>query len=282
MNQDNLQKDKTSGETEVTVQKMAEGSVEGQVSCIEGPVTNASVSIGMISTFTDATGNFVLEHLPPGIGKVRVNSPLSRFYDASTDVLVEADQRKNLPIFLNEITGVLEGTITDEIGKPLVGAEVSGMFRLGKEAITTKTDEKGDYIFQDIPRGVYYIRAKAQGFMTEGADVNITAGGNIESNFKLKAANLSISGIVTAKEGTVVDGELYLMRKGVIVTRTNISKGSVGKYSFPDLVPDYYEIGIIAPGYFANGWGGKVEKPEVVNFKLEVMPETNADSSFVH
>ena len=267
---------------EVEVPKLAEGSIDGQVACIEGPVTNASVSIGMISTFSDAKGNFLLEHIPPGIVKLRVKSPVTRFYDSSTDVLIEADQKKNVFIFLTEVTGVVEGVITDESGKPIVGGEVSGMFRLAKPPVTTKSDEKGHYNFTDVPRGSYYIRARAQGFMTEGADVSVTGGSQIVKNFQLKIANLSISGKVTTKEGAAVDCEVYLMRRGIVVTRVNTVKGSDGRYAFPDLIPDNYEIGVLAPGYIARGWTGKLEKAETVDFDLEVMPVTNTDSSYVH
>jgi large repetitive protein len=267
---------------EVEAPKLAEGSIDGQVACIEGPVTNASVSIGMISTFSDAKGNFLLEHIPPGIVKLRVKSPVTRFYDSSTDVLIEADQKKNVFIFLTEVTGMVEGVITNEGGKPIVGAEVSGMFRLAKPLVTTKTDEKGHYNFAEVPRGSYYIRAKASGFMTEGADVNVTGGSQIARNFQLKTANLSISGKVTTKEGAAVDCEVYLMRRGIVVTRVNTVKGGDGKYAFPDLIPDNYEIGILAAGYIARGWTGKLEKAETVDFDLDVMPVTNTDSSFVH
>ena len=94
---------------------------------------NATVSIGMNSTLSDAKGNFFLEHVPPGIVKIRVKSPTTRFYDSSVDVLVETDKRKNLFIFLKEVTGTVEGVITDESGKLLVGAKFtvfSGLERM--------------------------------------------------------------------------------------------------------------------------------------------------------
>ena len=103
---------------------------------------------------SDSKGNFLLEHVPPGIAKIRTKSPTSRFYDSTLDVLVETDKRNNLFIFLTEVTGIVEGTITDESGKPLVGAEVSGLFRLGKDALVAKTDENGQFhVFTAGPRG---------------------------------------------------------------------------------------------------------------------------------
>ncbi len=64
-----------------------------------------------------------------------MKSPSRRFYDSTLDVLVEPDKRNKLSIFLGEVTGNLEGTITDETGNLLVGAEVSGLLRLGKDAM---------------------------------------------------------------------------------------------------------------------------------------------------
>lgn len=267
--------------SEVPLQNLAEGSVEGQIACIDGPVKNATVSIGMISAFSDAKGNFLIEHVPPGIGKIRVKPPVSKFYDYSQDVLIEANNRKKLFIFLTEITGTVEGTVSDETGKPLVGAEISGLFRLGKSE-TSKTDENGHYIFNEVPRGVYYIRARAQGFMTEGADVNATGGNTALSNFTLKAASLSITGKVLSKEGTAIDSDIYLMRKGIVVTKVKTITTSGGSFAFTDLIPDNYEIEVLCSGYDGKGWSGKLEKSEVVNFVVEKTKASTKSSAFHH
>ncbi|MGA2874934.1 MAG: carboxypeptidase regulatory-like domain-containing protein [Nitrososphaerales archaeon] len=279
--QENQTAQTTVEKPEVIVQKMAEGSVDGQVACIDGPVLNATVSIGMISTYSDAKGNFLIEHVPPGIGKIRVKPPVSRFYDYTQDILIEADKRKNLFIFLTEITGTVEGTIAEANGKFIVGAEVSGLFRLAKDALISKTDEKGHFVFAEVPRGAYYIRAKAQGFMTEGATVTVTGGSNIVSNFTLKPGNLSITGKVTNKEGTPIESEIYLYRSGIVVTKLTTTKGD-GTFVFADLVSDRYEIGTLAAGYMGKGWFGKLEKSEVVNFELDPSPESQNVASDSH
>ena len=185
---------------------------------------NATVSIGMISTFSDAKGNFLLEHVPPGIVKIRVKSPTTRFYDSNVDVLVEADKRKNMFIFLKEVTGTVEGCISDESGKLLVEAEVYGLFKHEKDATTVKTDEKGHYIFVDIPPGSDFVRAKAKGYMTEGISVNVTGGNTALANFALKQATLSITGKVVNKARAPVDCEIHLLRKGVVVTKVGTNE----------------------------------------------------------
>lgn len=258
---------------EVVVEKIAEGSIDGQVSCTEGPVRNATVSFGVVETFTDNKGYFLLEHVSPGIGKIRVKPTSTRFYDSTTDVLVEADKRKNIFIFLTEVTGRVEGIVTDENGKPLVGAEVWSLFRLGKPAISTKTDENGHYLFEDILRGSYYVRAKADGHMIEGVTINVTGGSTAVTNFKLASGALSVSGhVVSKKDGKGIDCLVYLMRKGIVVTTTQTTVSGEGKFAFENLTPDIYEISTVAAGYQARGWRAEVQKSEVVNFELEEAP----------
>ncbi|HMK84208.1 MAG TPA: carboxypeptidase-like regulatory domain-containing protein [Candidatus Bathyarchaeia archaeon] len=258
---------------EEVVEKIAEGSITGEIACIEGPVANATVSLGMIKTFSDAKGKFILEHVPVGIGKIRVKPRSDRFYESILDIIIESDNRKDVSIFLNEVTGTVEGTVSDENGKPLGGAEVSGLFRPAREAIVTKSDEKGRYMFANVPRGTYYVRAKAQGYMLEGVTVNVTAGGTFPANFALKPGALSISGRVLGKEGTPLDCEMYLMRKGVVVMKGGTSSSVDGQYAFTDLIPDTYEIIISSPGHMGGHWVGELKKAEMVNFELEIIQE---------
>lgn len=118
--------------------------------------------------------------------------------------------------------------------------------------------------------------------MTEGANITVTGGSNVVSNFTLKSGNLSITGKVVSKDGNAIDSEVYLYRNGIVVTTRKTSKTGDGTFAFTDLVSDRYEIGVIASEYVGNGWAGKLEKPEVVNFELEKMQEPIQSSSFHH
>ena len=264
---------------DLVIQKIAEGTVEGHVACVEGPIRNATVSVGMIYAFSDSKGNFLLEHLPPGIGKIKVKSPTNRFYDSSLDIMVEADMRKNISVFLEEVTGTIEGVVSDQSGEPLSDAEISGIFRPTKEATVVKTDERGHYIMTEVPRGVYFIRAKARGHMTEGAKIDVVGGISTRTNFTLSLASLSITGKVLSKEGSPIDCEIFLTRKGVVVARTKTTSSGNGEYAFNDLVPDFYEIGTTSSGHTPKGWLGKLEKSEIVNFELEPIPSASSPSS---
>lgn len=269
---DSTDKTAVAEETTPVIQKIAEGSIEGQVANAEGPVVSATVSIGMNITYTDSKGEFLIEHIPLGIQKVRAKSPTSRFYDSAIDTLVQADRRNELFIFLSEVTGSVEGTVVDESGKPLIGAEVSGLFRLSNPPEIATTDEKGRFTFKDIPRGSYFVRAKAIGHMIDGVSVNVIGGSTVVADFKLKSGSLTITGNVLSKQGAPLGCELLLMRKGIVVTRAYTTEAGYGKFRFENLVPDVYEIGTLAAGYISKGWHGKLEESAVVNFELESSP----------
>ncbi len=234
---------------------------------------NAKLSFGVVNTFTDQKGNFLFEHIPPGIGKIRVET--TRFHNYEQDILIEAgENRKGLSIFLTEVTGTIEGIIKDETGKALAEAEVSGIFRLAKPPATTKTDDKGHYIFTEIPRGSYHVRANAQGCAIDGAIVNVNGGSPALINFTLRPGNLAISGEVLTKQGRApLDSEIYLMRNGVVVARSN--KFGHGRFIFNNLVSDIYEIEVLSPGYVSRGWRGKLEKSETLDFELEAESTTS-------
>ena len=131
----------TSGQSEAAeyedvFQKIAEGSIDGQVACDTGPVPNAIISVGNIRTLTDGKGDFLLEHVPPGIQKMSVKPPTGRLQNCEQEILIEAGMKKQgMFVFLTEVTGKIDGTVVDENGKPLVGAELSGVFGLAKPAV---------------------------------------------------------------------------------------------------------------------------------------------------
>ena len=74
--------------------KMAEGRIEGEVGSIDGPVRYASVAFGAINVLTDQKGNFVLDHVPPGLGKISVKSPVTKFRDYEKNILIEDGEGK--------------------------------------------------------------------------------------------------------------------------------------------------------------------------------------------
>lgn len=263
--------------SEIVSQKMAEGRIEGQVACIDGPVWRATVSLGVMRTVSDSKGNFVFDHAPPGIGKIRVKSPETKFQDIELDILITAGEcKKDVFIFLAAVTGTIEGIVTDENNKPIVGAVISGIYSPSKPP-EVLTDQTGHFSFAEVPSGSYYVRAVARGHMVEGISVVVKGGEKVQANFIVKSGNLSVSGhVLTQKDHLPADCQIYLRRNGLVVTSVKTTASGDGKYSFENLVPDVYDIGIVSAGYAPKGWSGKVETSETVDFELEVPPKQDS------
>ena len=253
-------------------EKALEGTIEGIVTTTRGPLAGAVVSFGEFKAVTDQGGRFTLEHLPVGHVQLQVASPTDQFTSSTMDVSIEANERKDIYVFLRESNGLIEGTVMDEAGNVIGGAKVWGVIS-SLEPTTVEADEKGHYSFKDVPAGEHFIRAKAPGFMAEGVSVRVTGGKTTAQDFRLKAAALSIKGRVVDMEGRPVDAELYLLRRGIVVLRVKNSPED-GSYAFPDLLPDLYEITVVAGGYNPRGWHGRLEKDEVVELRLEKAPAT--------
>ena len=104
-------------------------------------------------------------------------------------------------------TGKITGTVVDKDGKPAVGAEVFVFHPMGKAkkeskpeekaekpakgekpvsvVPSVKTDDKGEFTFNDVPVGDYTVTAKLRGSGTGKENVTVTAGETAKVEIKL-------------------------------------------------------------------------------------------------
>jgi hypothetical protein len=81
-------------------------------------------------------------------------------------------------------TGLIEGTVTDELGKPLDGAVVSA---LGGTTAFAVSDQLGKYTLKQLPPGPYLVRVHLSGFLTgRSTMVNVRPAGRSASSFTLR------------------------------------------------------------------------------------------------
>src|SRR5215203_2969488 len=59
-------------------------------------------------------------------------------------------------------TGLIEGKVTDELGKPLDGAVISA---LGGATAFAVSDKTGQYSLKQLPPGPYLVRVHLNGFL---------------------------------------------------------------------------------------------------------------------
>ena len=80
------------------------------------------------------------------------------------------------------LTGALSGTLSDPQGAALVGASVraSSPALIGRE-LTTRTNERGQWWFPNLPPGMYVLDIEVPGFQAHRElDIRIGAGATIE------------------------------------------------------------------------------------------------------
>ena len=88
-------------------------------------------------------------------------------------------------------TGLIEGKVTDELGKPLDGAVISA---LGGTTAFAVSDKTGTYSLKQLPPGPYLLRVHLAGFLAaRGTMVNVRPSAKSASSFTLRREGAPIA-----------------------------------------------------------------------------------------
>lgn len=145
--------------TDLNVDVMKDGNMEGTVNGTSGPLAGANVSIaGTVtkSCTTDNEGHFSFEGIPSGSYDVEFSafgySTTKRIFD------VEADRTTDASVTLYEMgKAKVSGAVTDSEGTPLEGAQVT---LEGYTTYRTSTDAQGKYELSGVYLYDYYGGSK--------------------------------------------------------------------------------------------------------------------------
>jgi Carboxypeptidase regulatory-like domain/TonB dependent receptor-like, beta-barrel/TonB-dependent Receptor Plug Domain len=92
-----------------------------------------------------------------------------------------------------EGTGKIEGSVTDQSGAPIASAQVT----LVGTAFGALTSERGYYFMNNVPSGIYTVRAKFIGYTaSEVTGVRILGGQTITTNIKLTPSAVAIGPVI--------------------------------------------------------------------------------------
>jgi iron complex outermembrane receptor protein len=95
-------------------------------------------------------------------------------------------------------TASLQGTISDELGAKVPGAEVRLRSRIGS-LVSTKSDQNGKFEFNNLQPGEYLIEVKANGFAdTTSSEIRLEKGKTESIDLHLKIAAINESVVITA------------------------------------------------------------------------------------
>ena len=109
------------------------------------------------------------------------------------------------------ITGRISGTVVDTSGGVLPGVSITVTEEGTGFTQTTATDDRGVYVFVNLPLGDYKVSAELQGFKpVVRSGYVLLADGRITADFKMEVGQLSETVLVTANSETVntVSGEV--------------------------------------------------------------------------
>lgn len=174
---------------------------------------------------------------------------------------------KRLFVFLL-LTGVLlaQNTLTGQIkGKVIAGNSfVSGAqveaYALSPAAgdtliFTTHSGNTGDFAFLALPAGIYHIRAKYSGAVSQMAGPFTIAPGIIIQNVNLYLAstgvvNNSVTGVISdAVTNAPVPGAIARLIGNSVTGVYTAAANQNGEYRFQNINPGSYLLEVTAPGY---------------------------------
>jgi hypothetical protein len=113
------------------------------------------------------------------------------------------------------VTGLIEGTVMDEAGKPLDGAVISA---LGSTTAFAVSDKSGAFSLRQLPPGPYLLRVHLPGFMTaRSAMVNVRPSARSASTFTLR------------REGTAAAPRIADAAVGVTGTQVGAAPATAAK-----------------------------------------------------
>ncbi|MCD6160854.1 MAG: carboxypeptidase regulatory-like domain-containing protein [candidate division Zixibacteria bacterium] len=250
---------------------VAFGSISGTVYDTAGvPISNAFVHAHKYHSFhhgtarTDSLGNYTIEHLIPGAYKVKAYAQgyIRQVYDEL--VIVGADEDVTgidfyLEIYVSPFDGYIAGNVFDDATlEPIANAclvAISHRTNPYHHMLRfTRTDENGDYIFENLPDVEFKILCGAREYVAEFYDDkdNIQDADAVtpdadDINIGLAAVEASfrtLSGRIVENGQSINDAIVLAKQDGKVVAFGEIFDDGV--YYINNLAPGEYAIEVIS------------------------------------
>jgi hypothetical protein len=244
-------------------------SIKGKITCAYGPVPRACISFNGLTTLSDGNGIYEIKDLVSGEYEIIATPPIGWDFKTSTvKIEVNAGEERIVDIYLERQTGIIEGHIFDEENKPLEGATISVLL-FGSEPTKILSDKDGNFKFEDVNIGDYFLRVKKDGYVAEGVNVTVPSGDIIKINFNLKRGFHRIYGRICNDENKPLEADIYFFKREIVLQRPKSNREN-GEYEIKDLEKGTYELFVSALGHQPRGWRGEIDGDIEVNFTLPI------------
>ncbi len=136
-------------------------------------------------------------------------------------------------VALAQSTATIQGTITDQSGAALAGAQVVVRNPATGVERTAQTDSSGNYQVASLPVGEYRIEVQAQGFQPLTVnDLRLEVGRTVVQNFQMRVGAVSQTVNVTADAGLI---ETTTSTVGQVIDRRTVQEIPLNGRHFVDL-----------------------------------------------
>lgn len=216
------------------------GTIEGRIRDTAGkPAAHVRVTTqpGGYVAFSDASGAYTIDQVPPGDYEVRVtHDDLGE--RVATGVVVAAGKTSTVDLVLQPTHGTVTGIVLDQdTQQPLEGALVG--CSLPGHSATTGRD--GRFRISRVPAGAQSLSAAKSGYAPSPLlRVTVEPGREADITIRLTRVPGAIAGIVRDQSGRGVGG--LMVRATTIGDRYEVPTGSDGTYLMHSVPPGVYDV----------------------------------------
>ncbi|MCF6409864.1 carboxypeptidase regulatory-like domain-containing protein [Pseudalkalibacillus salsuginis] len=242
------------------------GSINGSVTAQGGGVLqNARVTLtdtfGALigQTVTDAGGSYYFPQVKPGHYTLSVSR--DNYQSKTEGVEVSPNSVSTVNFVLSPNPATVNGTVENTTGQPIADALVQVKNEAGIIVAFTFTDTNGQFAFNSIAPGTYFLQASADDFAKQTLGTTLSAGETETLTFRLVTVFGTFTGTVRDERTNIPlpsANVRVIDQSGIDVTSTVTS--SNGSYTIGSLRPGSYSIIFSADGYGSTILGGVVEE----------------------
>ncbi|WP_270182938.1 carboxypeptidase regulatory-like domain-containing protein [Alkalihalobacillus sp. CinArs1] len=225
-------------------------------------------------TTTNDRGEYSLTEIAPGSYTIEYSKPNFITNIQTVEVSSGAITRKD--VFLTELQGAVEGTVTNGSGGAIANATVLLVDSAGNVIDEGTTNASGEYNFPSVKTGSYTVVVSASGFQSAEQGVMVKGGQTSTANFVLEPNPGTVQGTVTNEAGDPLSGALVEVLNSAGTTIARVSTDASGNYVIDDLAPGDYQLRVSKDLYRTSVVGFNLDAGETKNVNVELIANPGA------
>ncbi|MED4268284.1 carboxypeptidase regulatory-like domain-containing protein [Priestia megaterium] len=243
------------------------------------PLVGASVNmvnqagVTIATAMTNSQGQYNIADLAPGVYTVTFGQ--QGYASQTIGTVIESNTTTTLTTALDRNVGVINGTVTDNEGNPLIGVIIN-VFLNNNLVASVNTNGTGTYTISNLAPGNYTVTALSQNFQSQVKGAQVTAFQTTTVNYALNPESGILTGTIIDTNGDTVSGAvIYVRTNGGSVIGTGVSDQK-GLYTVTNLAPGGYIVTATASNLQTASQGATIQSNQTttLNFTLAFSPVT--------